>query len=272
MINRNISGFIKINPATFILNSKALGATIDRTLEIMIITLVNHKDSISQESLILGLGRSLTQMKQNVLLVDMDPEHGFSGSIDVLAGFTIADALEGKCDVKDCFRVRDGITMVVADSSLVKTEFEMIKSSNRFLSMRNILSTTLGFDFVIIDCTPSHALLALNAVVASSHMMVALPMNVTALRDLDSLLFTIENIRPYNKNLNMLGILPIISPSSKGLVENIREYINTNYSIRVLDQFVSPYGEQSQLSENNYDWLAGEVIGISKAIQIVHPN
>lgn len=238
----------------------------------MILTIISQKDTKASESFVVELGKSLIKANQRVLLIDMDPEFGFSKFSKPPIGPTMAEALEGRCEIRECFNTQGRLTVVAASPQLVKTEFEMIKSSNRFMLMKNALQGALGFDYVIVDCTPTHALLALNALVSSSHMVVALPMSVNALRDLDSLLFTIENIKPYNVNLKMLGVLPVVSPGEM-IAASISEYINTNYAIKVMDRFAAVNsGEFPDQFTNKYDWLAAEVIKASKSIQIVHPN
>ena len=65
-----------------------------------------------------------------------------------------------------------------------------------------------AYDFVLIDCGPNLGLLTINALTASSGVLIPLQCEYFALRGLNSLLRTVKRVQArLNPELSIIGIL-----------------------------------------------------------------
>ena len=96
-----------------------------------------------------------------------------------------------------------------------------------------------NYDYVLIDCPPSLSILAVNALFASDKVIIPMLMEVLSLQGLDQIVQTIEKINgSYGKSLEVLGILPVMVDKRRKLSEEVKEYINENYDVRIFDSMI----------------------------------
>ncbi len=80
-----------------------------------------------------------------------------------------------------------------------------------------------NYDFCVIDCSPSLSLLTLNALVASSDVIIPLQTHYYALEGLKQLLETISIVRErFNDSLRILGVLLTFFESRTLLSQHVR--------------------------------------------------
>jgi chromosome partitioning protein len=92
---------------------------------------------------------------------------------------------------------------------LVGAEIEMINYPNRENVMKNILEAVQDkYDFIVIDCSPSLGLITVNALVASTSVIVPVQCEFFALEGLGKLLNTVKIVQSrLNPELQIEGIL-----------------------------------------------------------------
>ena len=84
------------------------------------------------------------------------------------------------------------------------------------------------YNYIIIDTPPSIGLITLNALVASTHILIPIQSSYLSLEGTDDLLETIDKVRKIaNPNLNILGVLITLNDKrtniSKDAVERIKK-------------------------------------------------
>ena len=84
-------------------------------------------------------------------------------------------------------------------------ELTLTNQSDRERKLRKSLAYyTPNHDYILLDCPPNLGLVTLNALVASTHVLVPLQTEFYALEGLSHILKTIERIRKlYNKELQL---------------------------------------------------------------------
>jgi chromosome partitioning protein len=120
----------------------------------------------------------------------------------------------------------EGLSLLSSDSDLAGAEIELVPADKREFRLRDALRSVpvLGaFRVIILDCPPGLGLLTLNALVASSGVIVPLQCEFYALEGISSLMHTIEAVRRrFNSQLRLSGILLTMFDrrnSLSGLVE-----------------------------------------------------
>lgn len=178
-----------------------------------IISFVNHKGGVGKTTTTLNLGQALAKFhNKNVLLIDLDPQANLSSSL----GFdtddneveTIYDALNGKANLP-INKVSDNLHIVLSSLDLSASEMELSSVISRETLLKRLLEPIKNkYDYIMIDCSPSIGLLTINALTASTGTIIVLQSEFLALKGMQKLLQTVDNIKKYtNTSLSFYGVL-----------------------------------------------------------------
>jgi len=177
-----------------------------------IISFVNHKGGVGKTTTTLNLGQALAKFhKQRVLLIDLDPQANLSSSLgfDTDNGSnTIYDALSGKMSIP-ITKISENLHIVLSSLDLSASEMELSSTISRETLLKRLLEPIMTkYDYILIDCSPSIGLLTINALTASTGTIIILQSEYLALKGMQKLLQTINNIKQYtNSNIEFYGVL-----------------------------------------------------------------
>ena len=179
-----------------------------------ILAVVNQKGGVGKTTTCINLSASLSKTSRKVLLVDLDPQsnatrgcgvdpHGLSTSIN--------DLLLGRSNADETIIQPENVefSILPATPELTEAEVMLISSEDKEYTLKNILSMIIqDYDYVIIDCPPSLNILTVNALSASSGVLIPVQCEFFALQGLSELITTIDTIKnSSNKDLIIKGII-----------------------------------------------------------------
>jgi chromosome partitioning protein len=225
--------------------AKAIDPKILSTTVPPIIAVVNQKGGVGKTTTAINLGAALAEMGHSLLLIDLDPQANSTSGLGldpVRARLNIYHLLTGEATIQDAAVPTSvpGMRLVPSHIDLAGAEIELATLSARETRLRKALaSVPEGIGCVIIDCPPSLGLLTLNALTASTSMLIPTQCEYFALEGLRHLLYTHQLVRSrLNPNLGIAGIVMTQFDARTTLSWDVLREVRRSHPAHVLETLI----------------------------------
>ena len=177
--------------------------------------MVNQKGGVGKTTSTVSLGAAMAGYGRRVLLVDFDPQGALSISFGLNPNemeLSIYNLLtQADCHVGDVIVSTDveNLDLLPSNIDLSAAELQLVSEVGREYALGRILAPILDeYDVILIDCQPSLGLLTLNALTASSGVIIPMECEYFALRGVALLKDTIDKVvSRLNPKLQIIGVL-----------------------------------------------------------------
>lgn len=207
-----------------------------------VISIINQKGGVGKTTTAINLAASLGILEKKTLLIDFDPQANASTGLNnfgIDCDYTIYDAMTGNKKMKDIIANTniEYLDFIKSDTNLVGCEVELVSISNREKQLLKLINRVKkNYDFILIDCPPSLGLLTLNALTASTDVLIPIQSEFFALEGLKSLQETIKIVKEnINDKLNILGLLITMHTKRLKLSKKVEGLLKTNFKNKLFN-------------------------------------
>ncbi len=166
-----------------------------------ILTIANQKGGVGKTTTAINLAAAISLRQKKTLLIDLDPQSNSS-----IAFFESADIQTSMFDVLGDHRAEMAsvikvsknpmLSVAPAKLALAKMEQQLAGQFDAPFKLKDALAPIQkDYDYIIIDTPPALGILTVNAMVASTHLLVPIQAAYFAIEGTDDLLETYERIR-----------------------------------------------------------------------------
>ena len=160
----------------------------------------------------MNLGYQLAQRGHRVLLVDMDPQASLTNFMGVEA-YKLAKTVYHAIVHDEELPIHTdlhGLDLAPTNIQLSGAEMELVLAEFREVRLKDALEPVQDrYQFILIDCPPSLAILSYISLVASTHVLVPIQTHYKSLIGCDMLLDTVARVRQRaNRKLKIAGFIP----------------------------------------------------------------
>jgi chromosome partitioning protein len=212
----------------------------------MILAIANQKGGVGKTTTAINLAAALALRGKPTLLIDLDPQGNSSMSfLDVHATErSMYDVfIESAVHLDDVIvpTLLPHLSVAPARIALAKLESRLVGELDAPFRLKDELAVVLNrFDHVVIDCPPALGLLTVNALVASTHLLIPIQSSYFALEGTDDLLETFEKVRQRpNPELQILGVVITMHDRRTALGRDIQDQIRKVFGDKVFRTVIS---------------------------------
>jgi len=128
------------------------------------IAILNFKGRIGKTTTVVNLSHALALKRQNVLVVDCDPQGSVADWLGVNPKNTFFDLLSDTVKLEECiYQARERSSVLVSDKKLALIEVRVAKEKDMEKAFQKKLRSLKDYVFTFLDCPPSMSILNLNA-------------------------------------------------------------------------------------------------------------
>ena len=199
-----------------------------------IFSISNQKGGVGKTTTTVNVATALAALRKKVLIIDLDPQGNATVSLGAQrrqGGQNSYTVLTGRYKASESIVQTEipFLYILPASQELLGVDIELADVEKPQFFLKKAITDLVDFDYIFIDCPPAVGLLTLNALVASTAVIVPVQCEYLALEGVADLMKTIEKVKKnFNPALKIDGIVMTMfdgrSRLSKSVVNDVRSF------------------------------------------------
>jgi chromosome partitioning protein len=202
-----------------------------------VFAIFNHKGGTGKTTTSVSIAAGLAEEGYRVLLVDTDAQGNVGVSLDKKADKSLYHVLVMGLPLKAVIQpVRDNLDLVASNETLAAAELYLAGRQNRDRILKERLGSSVqGYDFVILDCSPSLSLMNQNALVFADNVLVPVACDYLSLVGVRQVLKTIRNVNQLlHHPVRLWGVLPTFYDARANICREAVDTMTKHFGDRCL--------------------------------------
>jgi chromosome partitioning protein len=137
------------------------------------ICVINQKGGVGKTTTSINLASGLSRNDKKVLIIDMDAQGNIAASLHFEGGKDMYDLIIENAQLNECIRpLGKNLDIISSKETLTKADAILSKKENTQFLMKDKLKKLKGYDYVIVDCSPSLSVLNQNALIFADEAFI----------------------------------------------------------------------------------------------------
>jgi chromosome partitioning protein len=204
-----------------------------------VIAVANRKGGVGKSTVTTNLAAALAMEGKRVLVVDMDSQGSATATLldEEPVAPTMGHVLAGQASLADVIRPStcEGVAIAPATEELTHAQLAIVSKAGRETILRRALRAVEGFDVALIDTAPERHLGTVNALVASTHVLMPFGPDAKALEGLSTTAQAINDlIEAEVAQTTILGCVQVAHDTRLAVSVDARTQVHEAWGNRLL--------------------------------------